>query len=326
MLRAGVLGMGVMGRNHCRVLNTVEGVEFVGVFDPADGLPSHIEGQPVVRELERFLDQGLDYCVVAVPTIYHLEVGRTLAERGIHALIEKPVASDVDSSHELVRLFREAGLIGGVGHIERYNPALQSMRTRLEDGLLGDIYQIATRRQGPFPGRIADVGVIKDLASHDIDLTAWVSQQSYVTINARTAHRSGREHEDMVIAIGTLSGGTIVSHTVNWLTPFKERTTIVTGEKGALIADTLTADLTFYENGVAQNQWAGISAFRGVSEGDVTRFALNKKEPLLAEHEAFRDAVRTGETSGIVTLEQGAAVVETAEKLVADGLSHKLTK
>jgi UDP-N-acetylglucosamine 3-dehydrogenase len=324
MLRAGVLGLGVMGRHHSRVLNSLEGVEFVGVFDPADTVPDHVEGKPVIADLERFLDLGLDYCVVATPTIYHLKMGSLLAERGIHALIEKPVASDAESSHKLVALFREAGLVGGVGHIERFNPALQSMRTRLEDGLLGEIYQISTRRQGPFPGRIADVGVIKDLATHDIDLTAWVSQQSYVTINARTAFRSGREHEDMVVAVATLSKGTIATHTVNWLTPFKERTTMVTGEKGALVADTLTADLTYYENGIAQSSWDGVSTFRGVREGDVTRFALTKKEPLLSEHEAFRDAVLTGDTSRIVTLEQGAEVVVTAEKLVADGLEHRL--
>lgn len=313
-----------MGRNHCRVLNSLDGVELVGVYDPAADVPSHIEGVEVTHDLEKFLALGLDYCVVAVPTVYHLEIGRALAAHGIHALIEKPVASDAESSRELVSLFVTAGLVGGVGHIERYNPALQSMRTRLEEGLLGEIYQIATRRQGPFPGRIADVGVIKDLATHDIDLTAWVSQQSYVTVNARTAFRSGREHEDMVIAVCTLSSGTIATHIVNWLTPFKERTTIVTGEKGALVADTLTADLTYYENGVVQNSWSGISAFRGVSEGDITRFALAKKEPLLAEHEAFRDAVLTGDTSKIVTLEEGSQVVITAEQLVADGLDHRL--
>lgn len=324
MLRAGVLGLGVMGRHHSRVLSSLKGVEFVGVFDPADNVPDQIQGKPVVKDLEKFLDLRLDYCVVATPTIYHLKMGSMLAQRGIHALIEKPVASDAESSHTLVTLFRDAGLVGGVGHIERFNPALQSMRTRLEDGLLGEIYQISTRRQGPFPGRIADVGVIKDLATHDIDLTAWVSQQSYVTINARTAFRSGREHEDMVIAVATLSKGTIATHTVNWLTPFKERTTMVTGEKGALVADTLTADLTYYENGVSQSSWDGVSTFRGVREGDVTRFALTKKEPLLSEHEAFRDAVLTGDTSRIVTLEEGAEVVVTAEKLVADGLAHRL--
>lgn len=323
-LRAGVIGLGVMGRHHSRVLNSLGGVEFVGVHDPADSVPSQIEGRPVVKDLEEFLELGIDYAVVSVPTIYHLEMGRTLAQRGIHALIEKPVANDAASSNELVELFERAKLVGGVGHIERFNPALQSMRKRLEDGLLGDIYQIATRRQGPFPGRIADVGVIKDLATHDIDLTAWVSQQSYVTVSARTAFRSGREHEDMVIAVGTLSKGTIVSHTVNWLTPFKERTTVVIGEFGALVADTLTADLTYYENGKALHSWDGVSAFRGVSEGDVTRFALDKKEPLLAEHEAFRDAILSGDVSGIVTLRQGADVVVTAEKLVADGLEHRL--
>lgn len=322
-LRAGVLGLGMMGRHHCRVLSGLDGVDFVGVYDPADGVPDSVEGKPVTKELDEFL-ASVDYAVIATPTIYHRELGEVLAARGVHALIEKPVAHTAVASRELVELFRSANLIGGVGHIERFNPALQSMRTRLEDGLLGDIYQIATRRQGPFPGRIADVGVIKDLATHDIDLTAWVSQQEYVSVNARTAHRSGRPHEDMVIAVATLSRGTIATHTVNWLTPFKERTTMVTGEKGALVADTLTADLTWYENGVGMSNWSGVSAFRGVSEGDVIRFALVKKEPLLAEHEAFRDAVLRGNTEGIVTLEQGADVVDVAERLAADGLTHRL--
>lgn len=322
LLQAGVFGLGMMGRHHCRVLDSLEGVEFVGVYDPADDVPPVVEGRPVTKDLEVFLS-GLDYAVIATPTVYHRDMGRLLAEHGIHALIEKPVADTGVAARELVALFRNAGLIGGVGHIERFNPALQSMRKRLEAGLLGDIYQIATRRQGPFPGRVADVGVIKDLATHDIDLTAWVSQQKYVNVSSRTTHRSGRPHEDMVIAIGTLSNGAIATHTVNWLTPYKERTTIVTGEKGALVADTLTADLTFFENGVGVSNWTGVSTFRGVSEGDVTRFALFKKEPLVAEHEAFRDAILTGDTTKIVSLEEGADVVEIAEIMVEDGLTHK---
>lgn len=323
-LRTGVIGLGVMGRHHSRVLNNLSGVDFLGVYDPSDTVAPTIEGKPVTRELEEFLDLGFDYCVVSAPTIHHLEIGRALAERGIHALIEKPVASTSVAALELDELFKGAGLIGGVGHIERYNPALQSARTRIEDGLIGDIYQIATRRQGPFPGRIADVGVIKDLASHDIDLTAWVTQQHYVSVNARTTHRSGRDHEDMVIAVGTLSKGTIVSHTVNWLTPFKERTTIITGEKGVLVVDTLTADLTHYQNGVIESPWEQLSSFRGVTEGDITKFALVRKEPLLAEHEAFRDSVLSGTPTGIVTLAEGAKVVKIAEDLESDGLHNKL--
>lgn len=322
-LRAGVLGLGVMGRNHARVLAGLEGVDFVGVFDPAPNVPDRVHDCPVVHDLDALLELGLDYAVVATPTAYHLEMGTRLAEAGIHALIEKPVASTTEDATALRDLFNAKGLIGGVGHIERYNPALQAARQRIEDGLIGEIYQIATRRQGPFPGRIADVGVIKDLASHDIDLTAWVAQQEFVSVNARTAHRSGRPHEDMVVAIGTLSGGTITSHVVNWLTPFKERITIISGEKGVLVADTLTADLTHFQNGTVQNTWDQAAVFRGVSEGDMTRFALARKEPLLAEHEAFRDSVVARESKGIVTLAEGTRVVEIAERMVADGVERR---
>lgn len=323
-LRAGVLGLGVMGRNHARVLSALDGVEFVGVFDPAPDVPSTVFDRPVVRELDALLEMRLDYAVVAAPTVFHLEMGSRLAEAGIHALIEKPLASTSSDASALRDLFAARGLVGGVGHIERYNPALQAARRRIEDGLIGEIYQIATRRQGPFPGRIADVGVIKDLASHDIDLTAWVAQQEYVSVSARTAHRSGRPHEDMVVAVGTLSGGTITSHTVNWLTPFKERATIISGEKGVLVADTLSADLTHFQNGTIQNTWDQAAVFRGVSEGDMTRFALERKEPLVAEHEAFRDSVLMGKASGIVSFADGTRVVEIAEQMLAEGVAHQI--
>lgn len=324
-LRAGLLGLGVMGRNHARVLSSLAGVEFVGVFDPADTAPDRVHDCPVFHDLDALLERGLDYAIVATPTAFHLDMGTRLAEAGVHALIEKPVASSAQDSAALRDLFASKGLIGGVGHIERYNPALQAARQRIEDGLLGEIYQIATRRQGPFPGRIADVGVIKDLASHDIDLTAWVAQQEFVSVNARTAHRSGRPHEDMVVAVGTLASGTITSHVVNWLTPFKERVTIISGEKGVLVADTLTADLTHYQNGRIQVAWDQAAAFRGVSEGDMTRFALERKEPLLAEHEAFRDSVLAGAPQGIVTLAEGTRVVEIAEQMVEDGRTTRIS-
>ena len=80
-LRAGVLGLGVMGRHHSRVLNALDGVDFLGVYDPADTVGPDIEGKPIVKELDRFLDMGFDYCVVAAPTIYHLDIGTALAER-----------------------------------------------------------------------------------------------------------------------------------------------------------------------------------------------------------------------------------------------------
>jgi len=107
-----------------------------------------------------------------------------------------------------------------------------------------------------------------------------------------------------------------VNHLVNWLSPFKERNVTIIGSNGALVADTLTSDLTLFENGIQTDSWDGVATFRGVSEGTVIRFALEKTEPLLAEHIAFRDAVRTRDTSGVVTFQQGLITLEVADRLL----------
>ena len=311
-LRAGLIGLGMMGRHHARVLGSLGGVDLVAVADPAGDVHGVAGDRPVEADIESLIKHGLDYCMVAVPTIYHERIGLALAEAGVAALIEKPLAQDTASSTRVAEAFEANGLVGAVGHIERYNPALQQARARIEAGDLGDVYQVTTRRQGPFPARIADVGVIKDLGTHDIDLTAWVTQQDYTSVSARTAHRSGREHEDMVAMVGQLTRGTITNHLVNWLSPFKERVTIITGSRGSFIADTLTADLTFHANGQIEPAWEAISKFRGVSEGDMIRYAFAKPEPLRTEHEQFRDAV-LGLDADIVTMRQGLVTVRVAE-------------
>jgi predicted dehydrogenase len=300
-----------MGRNHARVLSELDGVELAGVLEPAAEPGQAARGAPVVRDLAELVALGIDYAVIACPTALHEEIGVRLAEVGICALIEKPLAHSVAAATRLVAAFETRGLVAGVGHIERYNPALQSLRTRLEAGALGDVFQVVTRRQGPFPHRVADVGVVKDLATHDIDLTSWVTGQEYASVSARTVSKSGRAHEDMVAVVGQLADGTMVNHLVNWLSPLKERSTVVTGELGCFVADTLTADLTFYANGARDTEWEALRAFRGVSEGDMIRYAIPKREPLLVEHERFRDAV-SGLAEDIVTLRQGLRTVEVS--------------
>lgn len=314
-LRAGLIGLGMMGRNHARVLAGLDGVDLVAVADSAGDATGAAAGRPVLAGVEELVAVGLDYCVVAVPTALHEEIGLALAAAGVHALIEKPLAHDLASARKLDEAFAGAGLIGAVGHIERYNPALQAARRRMEQGELGAIYQISTRRQGPFPGRIADVGVVKDLATHDIDLTAWIAQQSFATVAARTAFRSGREHEDLVAVVGTLRDGTVTNHLVNWLSPLKERVTVIHGERGSLVADTLSADLTYHANGSVATTWQEVRQFRGVSEGDVIRYAIAKPEPLLVEHQTFRDAV-LGRDADIVSLTQGVTTVLVAEAVI----------
>jgi predicted dehydrogenase len=314
-LRAGLLGVGMMGRHHARVLREVPDVDLVAIADPG-GDPHGVAGAlSVLPDIEALIGEGIDLAVVAVPTQFHEDAAMKLAAAGVHTLVEKPIAHSLDAGERMVAAFRDAGLVGAVGHVERFNPALLELRRRISEGELGAVYQIATRRQGPFPGRIADVGVGKDLASHDVDLTAWVAGSEYATIFGQTALKSGRPHEDMILASGRLASGVIVNHIVNWLSPMKERLTIATGEKGTFVADTSTGDLTFYANGTFPLEWESVTPFRGVSEGDVTRFAIPKREPLRVEHENFRDAI-LGAPNDIVTMEQGLRTLRVVESIL----------
>lgn len=313
ILRVGLFGIGMMGRQHARVLSNLPGINFVGSFDTNPNKIDLLYGKPVFNDVEEILTKKLDYAVVATPTETHAHFARVLSNNGIHAMIEKPLSTDFESCLDIVRCFEKNGLIGAVGHIERFNPALREAKRRLDN--IGHLYQISTRRQGPFPGRIKDVGVAVDLATHDIDLTSWITGQDFELVSASTVFSSGRDKEDMLIAIGNLSSGTISSHIVNWLSPFKDRSVLLTGSKGSFAVDTLLMDLTHHKNGSIKNNWDDVARFRGISEGDVIRYSFDKKEPLLSEHENFRDAI-LGLPNEIVTLLDGLKAITVAEAMI----------
>jgi UDP-N-acetylglucosamine 3-dehydrogenase len=312
-LRVGLIGLGRMGRLHARVLRALDGVQLVAAVDPAGDRFHALDGLPILGDLDAFLRVGVDYAVLASPTQLHEPLGVALAGAGIPALIEKPLAASPAAARRLVDAFGRTGLPAAVGYVERFNPALIALITRLEQGQLGDIFEISTRRTGPFPPRITDVGVIHDLATHDFDLATWITDQRYASISARTAHRAGRPHEDLLAALGQLTDGTIAHHRANWLSPVKERTTTVTGDHGCLIADTLAADLTYSANSASAGGWA---PFRGVTERETIRYAIPKKEPLVTEHEDFRDTV-LGLHPPTATLQHGLHAVLVAHTALA---------
>lgn len=324
-IRVGILGIGSMGRHHVRNARALEGFDLVAIADPGGdkfGVAGDLE---VLPDVDALIAAGIDAAIVAVPTVFHEEAALKLAAAGVHTMVEKPLAADVESGERVAAAFREAGLVGAVGYVERCNPALLEMRRLLQEGHLGEVYQVVTRRQSPFPARISDVGVVKDLATHDVDLAAWIAGAPYETVFAQTTNRSGREHEDMVTISGRFANGVLVNNLVNWLTPFKERTTVVTGERGALVADTAMGDLTFYENGDMPVQWDQIAAFRGVSEGAVVRYALNKREPLAVEQEHFRDAI-LGVGNEHVSMDEGLQALRVVEGILESARTGQSVK
>ncbi len=290
-LRAGIIGLGMMGRHHARVLRNLEGVRLVGgpmrratewtrrTRLPSSSRSTSSSGSASTSRSSRHRQQRTR------------NSAWNSRPRGCTRSSRKPVAIDSGAAQRLVSAFDRAGLVGAVGHIERYNAALQALRARLDAGELGDVFQIATRPQGPFPNRIADVGVVKDLATHDIDATSWIARSDYASVSAHATTKSGRAHEGPRLGDRSARGRhdhlppRELAHAV------QGACLVVTGSRGSFVADTLTGDLTFHENGTQQTSWDQVAAFRGVTEGSSTRFAIAKREPLVLEHEAFRDAV-----------------------------------
>ena len=322
-LRAGLVGMGMMGKHHARVLSNLNGIEFVGIVDPIEA-PNSKESNlqiPFFSNISKLAENGLDYCVIAAPTGLHKEIALEILENGINCLIEKPVAVNFDEAMVISECANRNGLIVGVGHIERYNSAVRELKRRLNDFEIGEIYEITFIRKGPFPSRIADVGVIKDLATHDIDLAAWLTGCNFREVWAQVANKSGRQHEDLVSISGLLANNVIVNISVNWLSTIKKREIMVLGEKGAFVVDLLSAELVLHTNGNFEVTQDAYLHFNGVTQGDVINFGFDKPEPLLLEHENFRDAI-LGLESEVVTLQEGIQVLRVADAVLRSSLER----
>lgn len=327
MTRVAVIGVGNMGRNHARVYWEMPNVELVGVADPdpqAAAVVARRYGTRAYTDYERLIDeQAPEVATIAVPTVDHLEVALKAIARGVHVLIEKPIALTVDEGREIIAAAERAGVQLMVGHIERFNPAVTALKARLAAGELGRVFQIDARRQGPFPARVRDVGVVIDLAVHDLDVMRYVSGSEVVRVYAETERRIHSTREDLLTGLVRLGDGTVGTLTINWLTPTKIRELYVTGEGGMFRVDYITQDLYFYENATANGEgWEPLRMLRGVSEGRMIRYVVPKREPLWAEIDAFLAAVR-GEAPVAVTGADGLKALELAQAIVTSGLEHR---
>ncbi|RLI50140.1 MAG: gfo/Idh/MocA family oxidoreductase, partial [Candidatus Thorarchaeota archaeon] len=261
---------------------------------------------------------------ITVPTSEHEKVTVFALEKGAHVLVEKPIAATVEEGKRLIALASKLERQLMVGHIIRFNPAIQSLKTRLENGDLGKIFQVFCRRAGPFPARIRDVGVVVDLAPHDVDIMRFLTGLNPMRVFAETEQQIHTDHEDLLFGLLRFPGGITGALEINWLTPTKMRETLVLGEKGLFRVDDLMQDLYFYENTQAVGElWSPFRAIRGVSEGSMTRFPIKRQEPLKAELRAFINAICEGHEMP-VTGQDGLEALRLSLALVESGKTHQV--
>ena len=325
-LRAAVIGVGTMGRNHARVYAQLEHATLVAA---ADADPKALE--TIARtykvhtytDYEQMLDEAKpDLVSIAVPTRLHREVAAAVLRRGVHAFLEKPIASTVEEGQKIVDCARSAGAKLAVGHIERFNPAVIELKKQLDAGQLGRIFQVHARRVGPFPPRIEDVGVVIDLATHELNILEYLTGSRVESVYAETERKIHAQHEDLLTGILKLADGAVGILDINWLTPTKIRELSLIGTRGMFSVNYLTQDLYFYENDYPNGNWEGF-AIMGVSEGRRIRHNIKRKEPLVAEIESFVDAVQRNIEPQIGG-EEALRAVLLAERLLESGRKHEV--
>lgn len=295
-IRAGVAGAGSMGRNHARIYSLLEGVELSAVYDAdperAAAVVAEFGGR-AVSTLEE-LAASCDLASVAVPTVAHREVGCLLMEKGVHVLIEKPIASTVEDAHALVETAKRCEKLLAVGHVERFNPVLKQLEDRLSKPRF-----IEAHRLSPFPNRSMDIGVVLDLMIHDLEVILHLVKSPVVSIDA-VGVSVLTSTEDIANARIRFENGCVANVTASRISPERMRKIRVFQEDCYLSLD--------YQQQEGQ-MYAKVDT--GIAKFEVE---IEKGEPLLGELQSFVDAVARGETPA-VTGQQGMAALELALKV-----------
>ena len=324
-VRVGLAGLGSMGRNHLRILAGHPGVDLAAIADPvAETLDAAAEASGALpfAEPQAMLDEvELDAVVIAAPTTFHVPLALAAIGRGAAVLVEKPLAATIEEGLRIVAAARAAGVPVQVGHVERFNPAVLELGRLIGAGWLTSIYSIASRRAGPFPARIRDVGVTVDLATHDVDILSWIAGERPTRVYAETAQRVHTTNEDLLHGLLNFPSGATGMLDVNWLTPAKRRELTVVGEEGMFELDYLTQRLTFTRATDTTNPRL-IGGYAPTFAGEVVEVPLEAAEPLAAEIDAFLDVVRNGGRP-VVDAEDGLWAVAIATSLLtAAGLGR----
>ncbi|MFD1562832.1 Gfo/Idh/MocA family oxidoreductase [Haloarchaeobius amylolyticus] len=314
-LDVGVIGVGSMGENHTRVYNGLPTANLVGVFDidesRATAVADEYGGSPMALE---DLLASVDAVSVVVPTRNHDDVATKCIDAGVGMLIEKPVVEDPEVGRKLQSEARAANVPVQVGHIERFNPAVQML-----EELIGDlsIISISAERLGPPPGRVIEDSAVLDLMIHDIDIVLSLLGEKPTRIQSSGVN--GNRH---ATALLEFDSGTMASLTASRLTQRKVRTLTVTAEECVVELDYIDQSIEIHRQSVPEYV-ADNGDIRFKHESLVEQPRIPNEEPLRAELASFLGAIASNEPPK-VTIDDGITALEIAQQIEALGTGDRL--
>jgi UDP-N-acetylglucosamine 3-dehydrogenase len=306
VLKGCVIGVGAMGSNHIRVLHELEEegkTKLVGITDIREKLAVEVAEKYGVKwfaDYERLLEEKPDFVIVAVPTKFHRKVAEDAAKAGCHILVEKPIAHTISEAKKIMEIAEKEGVQLMVGHIERFNPVVQEIKERI--GTV-PIHLIGTVRVGPpIPAERVKMGVILDLAVHDIDIIRYLTESEFKTISAFTADRKSGIEESTMLSF-EMKNGALAYIIANRITPLKIRRIETTTADKFVMGDLISQKVMEYSKGEL------ITHARRSSY--VTEIDIPYIEPLKSELKAFINSLEKA-TKPPVSGEDGLRALETA--------------
>lgn len=310
--RVGVIGVGKMGRHHARAYAQLEHLcHFVGVCDLDE-----VAGRAVAQRYGgKFFKRPedliacTDAVTIAVPTSEHLQLGIMAAEAGVQFLMEKPVCMNVREAEILHRVVKRRGTIAQVGHIERFNPALQELARILEGHR---IVAVDSRRMGPYDARVRDMDVIQDLMIHDLDIIRYLFPGKVTSLSAKGRAVKSERAVDYAVATMTLEEGLIANFTASRVTEQKVRVLTITTETAYIELDYVERRISISRRSSGRFEGEPLPAYR--MENVEEQVFVTDREPIISQTEHFLKCLRSGQapmvgmTDGIEALRTVAAI------------------
>lgn len=314
----GVIGVGNMGQHHARIYAASPGSTLVGVADTNPARAQEIADRYQVQAFTDYRDllQCVEAVSVAAPTTLHRRIGMDCLERGIHVLMEKPLAASMAAATDLAAAAEQSGLVLQVGHVERFNPTFIELANVLADH---QILAVEARRLSPFATRAADVSVVYDLMVHDLDLILTLIREPLAAIQA-TGSRIQSPQPDHAMALLTFANGQVASLSASKVTQHKVRQMAVTCAEAFVVADFLTRTVMIHRQSAA-DYFAQHGEVLYRQEGLIEQVYVPQIEPLHAELHHFLSCIREGRQPLIGATEaiRVMAVADAIEEKVLNG-------
>jgi len=278
-MRGALIGLGSMGRNHFRTLLSNEEVDLVAVVEPNDALVENIKTKRYRNVGDLLSNEEVDFAIIATPTSTHVDISRKFLEKGIHVLVEKPIAINSKAATRLDHLAHKNNCKLVVGHVERFNPAIQAVLPCLKDQKI--VHLEATRLSG-YPTRITDVGVKLDLSIHDIDLMNLLCPSNIEECHGLDSCNINDNDDDAVFIIKFFNG-TIATVRTSWLFPYRERKIKILTDKSYFVVNLLDKNVDIFTSSPELNGYS------------IRTLSVEKKDALSLQLQSFLNYIKTGE-------------------------------